>query len=94
MLLLHKADVNQKDSQGVTSLHNAAKYGYRNVSVALVKAKADILLRTNAGVFVNNAKDTEGYTAQDLAIKLGHIDVVSLFENLATFQQNGRVSCT
>lgn len=49
LLLSAKADVNAKNSDGVTALHVSARYGNRSVAEALVANGADVNAKDNSG---------------------------------------------
>jgi ankyrin repeat protein len=67
LLLANKADVNSKDRNGYTPLHNAAIDGQKEVVELLLANKADV-----------NAKDNQGRTPLDLSVAIGHKNVTDL----------------
>jgi ankyrin repeat protein len=73
VLLAHRADVNFKQGEGVTALHEAAQSGDLDVVHMLLDAGADPDARTG-----KLDDGTSGRTALDLAREAGHDDVVTL----------------
>ena len=60
-----KCDVNSKDDQDITPLHNAAQEGHLEIVRYLVEKKAEIV-----------CYDTSGNTPLHLAARKNHLDVV------------------
>ena len=61
------ADVDAKDKDGWSALHNAAYYGYKDVAELLIAKNADV-----------NAKDKDGWTPLHNAAHHGYKDVAGL----------------
>jgi len=67
ILLVKGANVNAKNSRGLTPLHQAAAYGRKDVAELLISKGARI-----------NVKDNTGHTPLSLAIEQRHEDIIEL----------------
>jgi uncharacterized protein YbaR (Trm112 family) len=81
-LIENKADINQKDNDGLTVLMYAARGGHLDVMKYLVENKADI----------NKKCRFDYHTALEYAEKYGHADVVKHLVNRGMCGSCGRTS--